>query len=40
MIPNASALTFKELSLKIGILKSLKDFVKDFFNQMFSVFSA
>jgi hypothetical protein len=31
-----SALTFKELSLKIGILKSFKDI----FKELFSVFSA
>ena len=30
MVVAASALTFKELSLKIGILKSFKDFFKEF----------
>ena len=34
--PIFSALTFKELSLKIRILKSFKDF----FKELFSVFSA
>ena len=29
MVVAASALTFKELSLKIGILKSFKDFFKE-----------
>jgi hypothetical protein len=32
-----SALTICELSLKIGILNTFKDFFKDFLNQMFLV---